>query len=455
MSMARALAGHFAHVTVVERDPMQDAATSRRGVPQLLQLHALIMSGAEALDDLYGNYTQTLRDRGGASFDGLENNLTLDVDGWWPRVPSGLQQIGATRPLMEDVMRELTLASGNITVRRGAVRGLQSDSARTRVTGVLIADEESGTEAGLAADLVVDCSGRGTRAPRWIEEMGYQPPEQSIVVPYLGYATVHCHLPDDLYPIAGSVWQVDVGPKSGLSTRGAGVMPEENGLVGIVAIGHARDYPPGDADALTEWLRGCLSPIISQIWACAEKVSEIRTTRTSVNRLNRWHELERAPLGLLASGDALAAYNPTWGQGIASAAMQARLLRDMLCDSDDLDDVMRRFPAEAFEVIRFAWDTATQGDLEWDHTEAENFPREEESAEDKQYYRILQRLAIDDPELAAMFLRSYHYIRPDLLDTQELRERARQAGDLKLGFADPPRLPDDIARALEIKPAAR
>ena len=49
---ASALTGHFDQVIVMERDELPDRATSRRGVPQGRQLHALMTRGLIAFDEL-------------------------------------------------------------------------------------------------------------------------------------------------------------------------------------------------------------------------------------------------------------------------------------------------------------------------------------------------------------------------------------------------------------------
>ena len=49
----RALADFYETVTVVERDALGDGAEPRRGVPQGRQIHALLLRGAQALDELF------------------------------------------------------------------------------------------------------------------------------------------------------------------------------------------------------------------------------------------------------------------------------------------------------------------------------------------------------------------------------------------------------------------
>ena len=51
-----------------------------------------------------------------------------------------------------------------------------------------IVDRDSGHERTLTADLVVDATGRGSRTPIFLEELGYgRPPEDELMV-HLAYA---------------------------------------------------------------------------------------------------------------------------------------------------------------------------------------------------------------------------------------------------------------------------
>src|SRR5262249_24936851 len=50
---ARALSGHVARVTLVERDALPERDESRKGVPQSNHAHGLLASGYQAMDDYF------------------------------------------------------------------------------------------------------------------------------------------------------------------------------------------------------------------------------------------------------------------------------------------------------------------------------------------------------------------------------------------------------------------
>ena len=77
----------------------------------------------------------------------------------------------------------------NVTILEGHdLTGLTATADRDRVTGVRMVSRGSGTEGTLTADLVVDATGRGSRTPIFLEELGYGRPPQDELMVHLAYA---------------------------------------------------------------------------------------------------------------------------------------------------------------------------------------------------------------------------------------------------------------------------
>ncbi|MDT5132036.1 MAG: hypothetical protein QOE41_1347, partial [Mycobacterium sp.] len=57
----------------------------------------------------------------------------------------------------------------------------------------------------------------------------------------------------------------------------------------------------------------------------------------------RYDKLSRFPKGFLVIGDAVCSFNPVYGQGMTSAALQAAALHDWLSDVDTGDFSRRYF----------------------------------------------------------------------------------------------------------------
>ena len=62
-----------------------------------------------------------------------------------------------------------------------ADRVLPGDAASNRVTGLAVRPRSGGSEHTVAADLIVDASGRGSQSPKWLQEWGFGSPDISEV----------------------------------------------------------------------------------------------------------------------------------------------------------------------------------------------------------------------------------------------------------------------------------
>ena len=62
----------------------------------------------------------------------------------------------------------------------------------------------------------------------------------------------------------------------------------------------------------------------------AEPIGDVAFHKYPVSRWRRYHKLERFPGGILPFGDAVASFNPTFGQGMTMTSLQAGHLRRAL-----------------------------------------------------------------------------------------------------------------------------
>ena len=95
-----------------------------------------------------------------------------------------------SRPFLEYHVRRRVRAIANVTLLDDHdVVALTSTPDRGRITGVRTVNRHSREESTLAADLVVDATGRGARTPAWLECLGYGRPVEDHVVVHLTYAS--------------------------------------------------------------------------------------------------------------------------------------------------------------------------------------------------------------------------------------------------------------------------
>ena len=120
-----------------------------------------------------------------------------------------------------------------------------------------------------------------------------------------------------------------------------------------------------------------------------------------------YERLRRFPAGYLAMGDALASFNPVYGQGMTVAACEALALRDALAAG--LEGLPRRFFKAAAHVIDTPWQLAVGGDLALPLVEGPRpFPVRRINA----YVARVQRVAVFDAVVAGAFVKVMHMVAP-------------------------------------------
>jgi 2-polyprenyl-6-methoxyphenol hydroxylase-like FAD-dependent oxidoreductase len=370
---ARALADTFDEVTVLDRDVFPTDAEERAGVPQGRHVHALLERGRRELEALFPGFTATMRARGAHELDFGWDFAALREIGWQPRDRAPYCALFASRTLIESVVRELLRRTPHVTLReRTAVDGLVAvGNGRPRIAGVRIRPPEGGT-ATLDADLVVDASGRGSRAPEWLRAIGVAPPAETVVRPFTGYATRWYRAPDPARWPAAWWWKgIWIDPLLPDHTTAGVLMPVEGGRWIVTLAGVERRYPPTDEAAFTAALRQLRSPIIAEAVALAEPLSPIYGNREMENRLRHYDDWDGPP-GFVALGDAACKFNPVYGQGMTTAAVAAGVLGTCARETGGTDaGLPTRFFARQAEFLRDPWSLAIGADFRLPSTEGE------------------------------------------------------------------------------------
>jgi len=362
MLAARVLADVYEHVTIVERDPLCDSPTPRRGVPQSGQAHIPLARCTQILEELFPGFLDELRARGVPTWDdGDLSRLCVKYLGHQTVQHGTLPDTVAnslhfpSRPLLEYHVRRRLRSIVNVAIRDGhTVQGLIATNAGDRVTGVRVRDGHQQRE--LAADLVVDATGRGSRTPVFLHELGYRRPAEDELTIRLTYASQLVRLrpgavPEDL---------ILIGPQPGRPTTFA-CTTQEDGTAMVLVSGMSGRQPPGTREELIAFASPFAPAHALAAWATAEPLSEVARYRVPSSRWRRYDRMRRFPRGLLVVGDAMCSFNPIYGQGMTVAAIEALVLRDCLARGDQ--DRPQRFFRAAAKKIRVAWQTAVGSDL--------------------------------------------------------------------------------------------
>ncbi|MFD8201478.1 NAD(P)/FAD-dependent oxidoreductase [Streptomyces sp. NPDC059701] len=326
---AAAVLTEFADVTVVERDVLPEGPEPRRGVPQARHAHLVWSGGVRALEELLPGLVDDVVCRGGRLVRIMGDMVSRAPNEVWFRrfLATHHRNLVCSRDLLDSVVRDHVLKGERITLRQDtAALSLEGDARRVSGVRVLAGD---GDEQLLDADLVVDATGRGSRAPQWLVDLGLPRVTEREVDAGLTYATRVYRAPGSTADGAFPLINVQANPADPPG-RGGVILPVE-GDRWIVTLGGTRGGEPGpDPDAFVPFALSLADPVIGELLRDAEPLGDVTVTRSTANRRRYYEKLRRRPDGFVVLGDAVAGYNPVYGHGLTVAVQGALAVRDVL-----------------------------------------------------------------------------------------------------------------------------
>jgi 2-polyprenyl-6-methoxyphenol hydroxylase-like FAD-dependent oxidoreductase len=358
---ARVLSERFGRVTIVERDRFPKGPAFRKGVPQSRHLHALMIRGRMISERLFPGLGEELEEAGAVLMDSSEDFEWLTPAGFAPRFPSGLPLLMSSRDLLEWTIRERIAALPRVGFLQGTdVTGLLPTPDGKGVAAVKVRSRDAKNQELLRADLVVDASGRNSNASKWLEALGYAPPEETYINSHLGYASRVYRHPDRF---DGDWKGLNAQAAPPEVTRGGVLLPLEGDrwMVTLSCLGG--DYPPTDEAGFMDFARSLRTPILYEAIKDAEPISDISGYRDTANRRRHYEKLARQPENFLVTGDAACAFNPVYAQGMTAAALGAEVLEESLGESDNPTGLSKRFQKKLAKATASSWLLATGEDF--------------------------------------------------------------------------------------------
>lgn len=396
---ARVLSESFARVTVIDRDPLPAGPGVRRGVPQGRHVHGFQARGVEIVNGLFPGLLHDLVAAGASRIDNLDG-LHFRVNGHLlsqrrqPIAPVLL----ASRPYLEFIVRNRVERIPAVTFRDclevGGLLHSRTAGGAAVVTGVRVVPPGGGAVDEIAADLVVDATGRGSRTPAWLAELGYERPAEERISVRVKYASQTLRLrgvePEKRFVIEGRTPGRDVG---------VALFGCERDTWTFTVMGAERAFPK----ATRAWMLAAADGILPD-WAMAavrdaEPLGPVSTHGHPASVRRRYDKLTRFPDGLLVMGDASCAFNPIYGQGMSVAAEQALALRAALAEGTP--ELAARYFAASAPPIATAWALAAGSDFAYPEVEGDPTPAMRRIS---RYVDRVLGVAEHDPQVARRFL---------------------------------------------------
>ena len=331
--LGSALARRGHQVTAVDRDPgpADDARWARRGVMQFHHAHAFRQTVVEAL----GREVPETLDLWRAA--GAEAIEFEDYGG-------AIMQLGlrSRRETFERCLRTAALATPGFTLRLGHVeRVLERDG---RASGVVVDGEP------VAADLVVDASGRAGRATKGLaERAGVGGPCGQAYVDRVYRLKPGAEPGPMTNPIA---WQADLDGYLSLVFR------HEQGMFSVLVVRRADDTGlralrhPAAFEAAARAIPGL------DVWTDPERAEPVTDVLAGGALLNVYRSQcdvngDLVLPGLFFVGDSVATTTPVFGRGITTTLWQCEALLSLLDhDTDDLAETGHAFDAWSADTMR-------------------------------------------------------------------------------------------------------
>lgn len=342
---ARVLADHFERVTLVEKDALANGLAPRKTAPQGAHVHGLLTRGRDIFEALFPGITNELV-QGGASHVGIKD-VRIYVFGWRKLYDADERILSMTRPFLETSLSRRVRGLNKVSVLEGTEAIALLGDAR-RVSGVRVRDASE--ERELAADLVVDARGRISNLPDWMKQIGAEGPAYETSP----LSSVYCSCllepkPGAQRPLLHQV--VEFEDKIGVL-----LFPVEQNRV-LLSIGaNASVAMPKTYDEVLAFLQRLPVPDAYDAVKPLTPVTPLAYSRFTASVRRQYDRLSNPPEGIVALGDAVASFNPIFGQGMTVAAIEAEWLSTCLQKGDPAEQgFAKSYYAGLKPIVDIAW----------------------------------------------------------------------------------------------------
>lgn len=352
MIVARVLADHADAVWIIEPDRLEDAPVIRRGAPHSSQAHSLLGKGRTVIEWLLPGIVRQMVREGGQLISSGPGGAQWFLNGR-PKVPvRGGSVVSVSRPFLEWHIRRRVLALPNVTLVKGTATGLTVSG--DRVDGALVRPPGAVDSERHPAQLVVDATGRSSRLGEWLCRYGYPAPDKHRLPLDLGYATCLFHRAPG-QRLAGHVAVYSFYTASKAHNGPSSMTPVEGNRWLTLVSGYGDRRPGRDFGEFKARCRANPATPLQLLPDACEPAGEVHVHRFPDSIRRDFDRLAAFPAGLAAAGDAVASFNPTYGQGISVAALHALALARWLREPGAVESPAHPYFRQVREVVDEAW----------------------------------------------------------------------------------------------------
>jgi 2-polyprenyl-6-methoxyphenol hydroxylase-like FAD-dependent oxidoreductase len=373
-------------------------------------LHGLLLGGQRALSDLFPGFERDLAEAGAVPLRvGLDVRVERPGYDPFPQRDLGWFSYAISRPKIEWAVRRRVESLPNIALRqRCRVVEVLVSSNGEAITGVRY-DSGSDESETIAADLIIDASGRGALTLALLKSIGRPLPEETTIGIDVGYATCVFAIPDDAPTDWKGVMTFGEAPHN---SRGGLMLPLEGNRWMATIGGRHDDLPPGDVEGFLAYAKTLRTPTIYNAISHAKRLDGVARYGFPESVRRHFERLDYFPRGFLPIGDAICRFNPVYGQGMSVAAQEACLLKKILerlgAESNPIAGLASTFFTEVQPLIETPWSVAIL-DFVFPNTRGQR-PVDFETM--LRFGIALTRLAAEDPAIHKLTAEVQNLLKP-------------------------------------------
>ena len=190
------------------------------------------------------------------------------------------------------------------------------------------------------------------------------------------------------------------------------MVAQENNLWMLTLAGWGGDHPPSYEAGFVEFARSLSAPDMYETIHQNEPLSDIVVHKFPSNLRRHYEKMSRFPEGYLVLGDAVCSFNPIYGQGMSSAALQAAELDKVFTEQQEQghsQGLWQRYFKRVAKVVDSIWQSAVGADFNYPTTEGKKAPGTDLI---NAYMTRLTKVSNHDPVVCLALLKAMNLLVP-------------------------------------------